>query len=69
MSRREPVPKVHARKLVTTLTFDQRDEIEVECLRFIRKAPHGEMTKRLMDLVLDGYKGRRARPSGDNSDA
>lgn len=59
MTKRDPVPKIYARQLKPTLVFDIRDEEEIECLRWIRKAPHGEMTKRLMRLVLLGYKAHK----------
>ena len=68
MNRRDPVPKIHARPLKTSLTFDARKEDEIECLRWIRKAPHGEMSRRLMSLVLEGFAARRARLRRDRAD-
>lgn len=54
--KRDPVPKAYARLLKPTLVFDRRNSDELDCLTWIRKAPHGEMTKRLMKLIILGWQ-------------
>jgi len=64
--RREPIPKQHRREMSPTLNFDIRDPDQKECLHWIRSARHGEMTKRIMELLLLGFETRKAQNRKDS---
>lgn len=57
--RRDPIPKAHKRDMRVTLNFDLRDPAQKECLHWVRAARHGEMTKRIMELLLLGHEARK----------